>query len=196
MRRCGASNWPDPNLEITNAGASTTSLTTTNNNSYVSEVLMGDFTMRRTLLAGMALASMTVVASAETEFNGALCFTSANAACVAQGWNAGGCFSTRYAPRNVGTNGPDTELSLFSDDFAVGFKLGSGNPVAATPFTVSMAKVARGGSTHPVGFRLTSQTPSAPNTATPTISMNGVFTNWDQITGCTMGFRSAATRHP
>ncbi len=134
------------------------------------------------------------MAQAETEFNGSICFTSANAACQAEGWNSGACFAIRYAPRNIGTNGANTELSLFNRTFAVGFQMNSGNPVSATPITVSMAKVARGGYSYDVGFRFISQSPASPTQSTANITFTGQFTNWDEIIGCTIQFRGAATR--
>ena len=152
--------------------------------------------MKLVVASFLALSGMVSLAQAETEFNGSLCFTSVNTACQSQGWNAGGCFGVRFAPRNVGTNGADTEISLFARDFAVGFRLASGDPVAAVPFTVTAAKVARGGLTYSLGFRLTSLTPTVPTTSTGSLSFVGVFTNWDQITGCTVNFRGAGTRAP
>lgn len=149
--------------------------------------------MRRTLLAATFFIVSTPLANAETEWSGSLCFTSATPQCTAQGWDASGCFAIRYAPRNVASNGADTELSLFSSSFAVGFKIPTGNPVASTPYTVKIAKVARGGYVYTGGFRLASQTPAAPTAASTTISMTGFFTNWDEIVGCTYGFRAAAT---
>lgn len=149
--------------------------------------------MRRTLLATAFFVVSTSLASAETEWSGSLCFISATSQCTAQGWEANGCYSIRYAPRNVASNGVDTELSLFNPSFAVGFKIPSGNPVASTPYTVQIAKVARGGYVYTGGFRLASQTPAAPTAASTTISMTGFFTNWDGIAGCTYGFRAAAT---
>lgn len=150
--------------------------------------------MKKYALAAAMTAALATPGLAETEFRGGLCFASVNAACTAVGWNAGTCFSIRYAPRNVGINGPDTELSMFDDGFTVGFQLPSGNPVAAAPYTVNAAKVARGGYVHPLGFRLTAHGPAAPTTATPFITMTGVFTNWDETVGCTVNFRAAVTR--
>ena len=143
----------------------------------------------------IALVTFANAAHAETEFEGALCFTSASAACHAEGWSTG-CFGARYAPRDLGDNGPDTELSLFARTFAVGFMLPSGNPVSPTLYNVTMSKVARGGYTHPVKFRLKAQTPSAPTPSTQNITFRGVFANWDEIAGCTMEFNSALTKKP
>ena len=150
--------------------------------------------MKKFALAVAMTTAFSMPCLAETEFRGGLCFESVNAACTAVGWNAGSCFNVRYAPRNVGTNGADTELSLFSGSFSVGFRLALGNPVVATPYTVDAFKVARGGHSHPLGFRLTSHVPAAPTTATPNITMAGFFTNWDEATGCTVSFRAAVTR--
>ena len=149
--------------------------------------------MRRTLITLAFLGASAILAHADTEWNGSLCFNSATPQCTAAGWNPNGCFNIRYAPRNVGANGPDTELSLFNPGFAAGFRLASGNPVSSTPYTVTIAKVARGGYTYPVGFRFATQIPAVPTLTTATISMTGFFTDWDQIAGCTYGFRAAAT---
>jgi len=151
--------------------------------------------MKRLALAVICLFAAAPLAHAEIEFEGSLCLTAVTTACQPD-WQKGSCFLVRYAPRSIGSNGPDTELSLFGRTFAVGFKLPSGNPVAATPYTVSMAKVARGGYSYNLGFRFASQTPSAPLATSPSITFTGAFTNWDEITGCTVTFRGATTLRP
>lgn len=151
--------------------------------------------MKRLALVLICLAGSTSLAQAEIEYEGSLCITAVSPACQPD-WDKGGCFGVRYAPRSIGTNGPDTELSLFDRTFAVGFKLASGNPVAASPYTVSMAKVARGGYRYNVGFRFISQTPAAPLASTPSITFTGAFTNWDELPGCTATFRGSTTLKP
>ena len=150
--------------------------------------------MLRISIAVAMLAGLALPVRAETEFEGSLCISATNTACQAAGWNAGYCLGVRYAPRNVGTNGADTQLSLFGQNFAVGFALASGNPVSSAFLNVTAAKVAGGGYTYPLKFRLTSHSPAAPATTTPNIVFNGVFANWDEIPGCNVTFRAATTR--
>lgn len=151
--------------------------------------------MKRLALILACLAGSASLAHAEIEFEGSLCLTSVSPACQ-PAWSKGACFAARYAPRLIGSNGADTELSMFDRTFAIGFKLASGNPVAATNYSVAMYKVARGGYRHGVGFRFMSQVPATPLANTPSITFTGVFTNWDELAGCSVTFRGATTLKP
>lgn len=151
--------------------------------------------MKRLAIVAACLMASAGYAHADIEFEGALCITAVTSACQPD-WGPGGCFTVRYAPRAIGTNGADTELSLFDRSFAVGLKLASGNPVAATPYSVRFAKVARGGYTYTGGFRFTGQSPATPLATSPTVSFTGAFSNWDEIAGCTVSFRGSTARRP
>lgn len=151
--------------------------------------------MKRLAIVLACLAAGAGSAQAETEFEGSLCINAVTAGCQPD-WGPGACFTARYAPRNVGTNGADTELSIFDRTFAMGLRLSSGNPVAPDFYLVSFSKVARGGSVYRAGFKFISQSPAAPTTSTNSIILSGAFSSWDNITNCTVGFRAALTRKP
>ncbi len=153
--------------------------------------------MKRMLGATVALGLMAAGANAATiEFDGGLCLTAANAACNAAGWSAGGCFSTRFSAPNIGTNGPQTQLSIFSGTFSLGFVLQSGTLIGTTFKQVDVTKVARAGGTFQSQMRFTTQSPAAPKATTNFINMVGDVNNWDDVAGCTVSFRAAAPRRP
>jgi hypothetical protein len=149
--------------------------------------------MKRFAIAVLAIFGMFSSAEARTEYEGAVCITSVTTACVDEGWVVGPCLASRYSPRGVVGNGTQTRLSVFARTFAVGFGVDA-NPVSSRAIKVNAAKVASGGYMFEMGFRLTSQSPLSPNSSTNEITLSGVFTAWDEIPGCTIGFRGAYTR--
>ena len=150
--------------------------------------------MLRTAMAASLMA--TGANAANVEFRGGLCLTAANAACNAAGWDSGECFQMRFAPPNIADNGPQTKLSIFGGTFSLGFELQSGSLIGTTFKQVDVTKVARGGGTFQSQMRFTSQSPAAPTATTNFINMIGNIGNWDDVTGCTVGFRAAVTRRP
>jgi hypothetical protein len=150
--------------------------------------------MKRFVIAVLATLGSTASAYALTEYDGGVCVTSVTNQCVEQGWFVDTCFASRYTPRGLSNNGRVTQFSLFSRTFAVGFDVFDVNPISNKPISITTSKVARGGYTFNMGFRLTSQSPAAPTTSTKEITLVGSFTNWDEIPGCTLNFRGAYTR--
>ncbi len=153
--------------------------------------------MKRVIFATVTATTvfMSALPVASTEFRGAFCISTANAACKAQGWDKGWCPFFRYSPPNVG-NGVRTEISIFDDGFSTGYVLNNGSLVGTAYKPVTAIKVARGGYTYSSTMRITSQVPRTPLATTPFINLSGNISNWDEIAGCVVGFRATATPVP
>lgn len=82
-------------------------------------------TLAAAAAAAFMLTGMAEVAKAETRFIGGLIVTAKSGTCGNDptGWR----FQTRFAPANVGGNGTNSRLSLFSDRYAVGMTLVNGS---------------------------------------------------------------------
>ena len=143
-------------------------------------------------LVSIGLFTSSCFAAPAAQYTGGLCFTSTSDQCQ-EFWTTDTCFSVRYAPRNVGSNGPATRLSMFSGTFAIGFALPTGNPIGDVK-EVSASKIAIGGYSFPMGFRFISQSPTSPISSTANITFVGTFTNFDEIENCTVNFRGAVTK--
>ena len=130
------------------------------------------------------------------EWEGGFCITTATAACVAAGWNAGNCLSMRYSPPNVGTNGVQTKMSLFSRNFALSHTRQSGTLIGTTLQSVNVVSVGRSGGTFTSTMRITSQDPVFPTATTNFINLVGNISTWDQTLNCTIGFRATGARRP
>ncbi len=152
--------------------------------------------MKKIILTMAALGVSVSGASANTvEFRGAACITSVNAACAPFGWTVGDCMLMRYSPRSLGTNGPATELSLFGQSFSDNYSLATGNPVGTVFQPVVGIHVGRTGYSFSPKMRFTSQSPAALGTS-KSVTLAGNITNFDDSTGCTVGFRASGTRRP
>jgi hypothetical protein len=145
-----------------------------------------------TIAAILGLTATSAMA-AKVEFRGALCLTSVNPTCLAEGWNTG-CYSgSGYSPRNLGDNGPQTRLSLFSMFFAENYTLESGNLVGDTFRTVAGTGVGRGGFTFTSQMKITSQSPAASKLTetTPSVTIIGSINDFDGTPGCNIEFTAA-----
>jgi hypothetical protein len=143
----------------------------------------------------LATPSALVIPAAAAEFQGSLCFVTASPACVAEGWSAGGCFAIRHSVP-VMNGRQSTELSMFDRTFSVGITVSGNFPLGATYRNVTAHKVAGGGYSYGMQMRILSRTPAAPTNASQSFVMTGGFSRWDEITGCTMGWRAAGTLQP
>ena len=128
------------------------------------------------------------------EWNGGFCITTATAACVAAGWNAGNCLSMRYSPPNVGTNGVQTTMSVFGRTSAMAHTRQSGTLIGTTLQPVNVVSVGRGGGTFTSTMRITSHVPAVPTATTDFINLVGNISTWDQTLNCTIGFRATGAR--
>ena len=162
-----------------------------------SAYLSGDWIIvKHPIKAILVAALLAQPAIAErVEFSGSLCLTATNATCSANGWNAGGCFATRFLPPNIGDS-PNTQLSIFSRTYATNFIRSPGSLVGRTYRPVDVTKVAGGGGTYSATMRFTTQTPTAPTTSTEFLTMTGNVDGWDNIPGCVVTFKAAHTRCP
>ncbi len=153
--------------------------------------------MKKVVLTMAALAVSAGGAIAQTvEFRGAACITSVNAACTPFGWTVGDCLLMRFSPRSLGTNGPATELSLFGQSFSDNYSLATGNPVGTVFQPVIGIHVGRTGYSFSSNMRFTSQSPAPLLASSKSVTLAGNLTNFDDSTGCTVGFRATGTLRP
>lgn len=153
--------------------------------------------MKRLTVAFAALCLSSTMSLAAVEFQGSLCITSITPICPSWGWTVGTCVGVRFGPPNLGGNGPSTGFSVFSHNFAAGYVLPVGSLVGTTFRSVQGYKVHRGAYTfNGTKMRFTSQVPAVPTIATTSITQVGGFQKWDDLTGCTITFRTSLTRKP
>ena len=134
--------------------------------------------------------------AAQVEWRGAVCVTTVNAICIADGWTVGTCMGLRFLPPNVGDNGVRTRLTFIGQTGASQFTLSSGNLLDTLFKPVLETVAARGGFQSTAPMRLSSLTPAAITATTPGITLAGVIQDTDGTPGCTLGFRGSATLKP
>lgn len=155
-----------------------------------------EIAMKRLAVVGITLGLIATNAIAATvEFRGGMCIVSTSSLCAADGWNIGDCLLLRYSPPNLGTNGPTTEFSLLGQSSADNYSLASGSLVGTTLKAVAGKHVGRAGSSFNSTMRITSQSP-VPTATSRFVNLQGNITNFNDTTGCTVGFRASATRRP
>lgn len=134
--------------------------------------------------------------AAQVEWRGAVCVTTVNTICVADGWTVGLCMGLRFLPPSVGDNGVRTRLTFVGQWGASQFTLSSGNLLGAKFKPVLETVAGRGGFQSTSPMRLSSLTPAVITANTPGITLAGVIQNTDGTQGCTLGFRGSATLKP
>jgi hypothetical protein len=152
----------------------------------------------RTLVAlGTIMASLSAPAvAAQVEWRGAVCVTTANTVCLADGWAVGDCMTLRFLPPNIGTNGPSTRLNFGGQFGASQYTLDSGTLVGATFKPVRETVSGRFGFQATTPMRLSSLLPATITATTSTISLVAIIQDTDGTSGCTLGVRGAATLKP
>lgn len=142
-------------------------------------------------LLGLTAASAN---AANVEYTGTFHITkvAATQGCADNGAQVGDVFFARFRPPNLGTNGPETHLSVFQQfntgAGALSAQLASGSLVGTAFKSVSVTQIfARAGGPYAATLRFTSQVPATPVDTTPTISIVG---DWTNLAGdaCTIGF--------
>ncbi|WP_237153387.1 hypothetical protein [Oryzibacter oryziterrae] len=152
--------------------------------------------LKRVFLAALGGLSVASAHAAVVEFRGAICLTSKTTACTADGWDVGDCFTMRYSPRNLGTNGPSTEFTLLGPAFADNYELATGSLVGTTFKAVKGTHVGRTGYAFSPTMKITKQTPATPTATSPTLAILGNITNFGDTTGCTIGFSATGVNRP
>ncbi|MGQ0484526.1 MAG: hypothetical protein ACT4SY_04140 [Hyphomicrobiales bacterium] len=153
--------------------------------------------MKRLVFAAMSLGLFATGANAN-EFIGAVCLTTKTAACGtdAEGLAVGTCADLEYQPPNLG-DGPSTKITILhtvegNSHIAINHTLPSGTLVGTTYKTVNATKVQiEGGQTYTSQMRLTSQSPATIVLSTNFVSFTGNIANFDNVAGCTIGFRGS-----
>jgi hypothetical protein len=148
------------------------------------------------LLAGILIAAgISASVSAETLFEGTMKITAVNAACT-QGPSAGWTSNASFHPNSVTGGVPNNNfsaLNFFLTTGAMSWMLSGGN------FTPAFKQTTCGGigwniytCQKPSYISITSQTPAALATTTPTIALTGQIKNFNGQTGqenCIATFR-------
>jgi hypothetical protein len=102
----------------------------------------------------------------------------------------------RYSPPGLGTNGPATEVSLFGQSFADNYSLATGTLIGTTFKPVVGIHAGRTGYSFSSTMRIASQSPSPLAATSKSVSFLGGITNFDDSTGCTVGFRASGSLRP
>jgi hypothetical protein len=156
--------------------------------------------VKKLLLIAVAAACMASPAwAARVEFFGSLYVTAATSECNGTPFPGIQRF-LRYWPRNVGTNGAHTRLTVFDIDrrgAVQAYDLASGNLVGPDyqEVKVTVIKPTGGGASLKASMRLASQTPASPTPTTPSLAIKGYFKDYGRV-GCTVTFTGDLTRNP
>lgn len=152
--------------------------------------------MKTIALASLGLTMMiSTAAAARVEFRGGLCILTASAPCTTfEETSVGVCYQMRYAPRNLGDNGPATKVTLIEFGGAQNYTLPSGSLIGTSYQTVNGTGVYRSGFTFTSPMRITAQSPATLTTAT-SVTITGNIKDFDSIPGCDVKFLGAGPRH-
>ena|SRR5437868_1210451 len=151
--------------------------------------------MKMPVFLALALGLMASNAVAGVvEFRGGFCLLTVTTSCASASWNVGDCLLLRYSPPNLGTNGPTTEVSVLGQSFGDSYSLASGSLVGTTYKTVAGVHVGRQGYGFTSNMRITSQ--SSVSATSKSVTLAGNIQNFDDATGCDVGFQASATNRP
>jgi hypothetical protein len=156
-------------------------------------------------MVGAALAIGAAIGSAqaaEVKFSGSFLIKSVGPGCSPDmGPGVNGVML--YWPPKVGTNGRDSSIVLQNWGLlgAVhNYILENGSLVGSTFKTVIATIVytdgGGGGDQFDGQMRITSQSPAAPSSSTPAITLSGNIKNWHHDPDCTIGFSAVLARTP
>lgn len=154
-------------------------------------------TMKNILAAIAILGLPALPAAAQTvEFRGALCLTSATAACSTAGWNVGDCFLMRYSPPLLGTNGTGTEVTLVGQSYADNYSLDTGNLTGTTMKPVIGLHIGRTGYAFSSTMRIQNQKPSPLLSTSTSVNFTGNISNFADSANCTVAYRASGSLRP
>ena len=147
------------------------------------EKIMYRFAM---LASAVCLASSPAL-TANVQFFGRFHFTAGNATCVAIGDIQDPLFM-RFAPPNLGTNGPQTRLTTIGRQTGDNWTLASGTLVGTTYKNVTSTGMGFSAGQFTTKMRITSQVPAVLTATTPSVIIKGNVQNYAGDTSCTIGF--------
>lgn len=104
--------------------------------------------------------------------------------------------NARFRPSNLGTNGPNSQLSIHFPVYAYNFTLDGGR-FDRTARIVTLTAVDSGGWTYgQTRVRVTTQVPNNNNLSetSPQIRLVGEIRNFEDITGCSVSFEAILMR--
>lgn len=150
----------------------------------------GHLFTRTIFTAAAVLAAGTLAAEAKPRFIGTFLVDTTTAACDSYFPLVGQPIGLRFRPANVGDNGTDSTFNLFD-------RIGSAShKVAGSLSTVAKAysgtSIGGNAGTHSGTIKLA--TVPTVTTTTDFVAFTGTITNFDGMTGCTVGFRAAVVR--
>jgi len=154
--------------------------------------------MIRTVCATLLFAGMMApVSAAPVEFRGGGFLTNPTPECIADGWSQTNYESVRFRPPNLGTNGPQTVLSIHGLFSAEGYVLATGN-------LNSTFKNVQGGGTWAGTGLFTNQAkvlvnfkqPRTIDATTTDVILAGQIQTIGDVPGCQMDFRFSLTLKP
>ena len=152
--------------------------------------------MKRTFVSVLAAVIAGMVGwapakAAQVNFIGTLTIVGQSGVCDYN--RVGDRFSAQYRPANLGDNNSDTNLTLFSDRFALGFRKDNG--LFTTSFqTVEWITLGGGfgfDENITVQLRIITQSPTVLQANTAFVILNGSILNYDFDVGCAIVFQSA-----
>jgi hypothetical protein len=161
-------------------------------NPQVSTSKLGTISVEKTMYRFAVLASVVCLASspslaANVQFFGRFHFTAGNATCVAISDIQDPLFM-RFAPPNLGTNGPQTRLTTIGRQTGDNWTLASGSLAGTTYKTVTATGMGFSAGQIVTKMRITSQVPATLTATTPSVILKGNVQNYAGDTGCTIGF--------
>lgn len=154
--------------------------------------------MIRLLLTGAILSlSATASVSQNVRYIGSFCLTSVTPGCASEGWAVGNCTTFHLKPPNIGSNGPETKMSVFFPVFALNYSLSSGTLVGTTYKTTTSTAIGLNATSFPADVRFVTQSPATLTATTKFISINGNIKDFDDpLFNCDVGFRASAQQRP
>jgi hypothetical protein len=139
--------------------------------------------------------SSTTVFAKDIEWLGYFCIVNKlNQSCLDDGIRPGECATLRYTPRNMGSNGPSTRLSLYEQHWAANYTLPIGNLIGSRFKKVNGTGIAKGVWTFTSKMRIAKQIPRS--SLTTYLALEGDIYDYDGATGCNIKFTAAVTRRP
>ena len=154
--------------------------------------------MKRIVLAGLTFGLLSGQALADA-FTGSLYVSKVSAACG--GFPAiGNIIGMRYLPRNLGTNGDTTILTVNrgTDRFAfmISFRADGINLIGNAYHPVDGNAIFESHGSFASQMRITSHVPNAPTTATKSIALRGNVRDFNGVANCEVAFQATGYDYP
>lgn len=152
--------------------------------------------MRTIALVLAILSGLPVAANAATlvRFEGGAVINSSSGTCSED--PTGSRYQVRYQPAGVGDNGSSSAFAFFQLTNAMTFELEGSGFVVGSYKTVKNYFIHYGTSVSAltVNVKFTGQSPTTVTTSTKFLSIVGIITNFDEMSGCAVKFSMALTQ--